>query len=94
MLRHVGHGIRFDHRQPDHRVLPHGPELGTGERSPANQQDGVDPAAPAPALHQRMATGGSRRREAGEGVDHPGREAPRKQSLHEEVPFRLQQQRL
>jgi len=92
MLGHAGHGIGVDHRQPDHRLLPYGPQLGTGERPPADQQDGMDLAAQAPALYQRMAAGGSWRGQAVERVDHPGREAPGEQGLHEEVPPRLQQQ--
>lgn len=92
VLGHAGHGIRFDHWQPDHSILSYGPELGTRECPPTDQQDRLDPAAPAPALYQRMATSGSRWGEAGEGVDHSGRETPWEQSLHEEVPHRLQQQ--
>lgn len=92
MLGHAGHGIGFDHWQPDHGVLSYGPELGTRECPSVDQQDGVDLAASAPALHQRVAAGGSWRGEAGEGANHPGREAPWEQSLHEEVPPRLQQQ--
>lgn len=94
MFRHAGHGIRSDHRQPDHRILPHRPELGTRERPPADQQDRVDTAAPATALHQRVAAGGSWRGEAAKGVDNPRREAPGEQGLHEEVPARLQHQQL
>lgn len=94
MFRHAGNGIGFDHRQPDHSVLPHGPELGARERPAADQQDGLDAAAPAAAFRQRVAPSGPGRGEAGEGPDHPGREAPREQGLHEEVPPRLQQQRV
>lgn len=94
MLRHAGDGIRSHHRQPDHGLLPHRPQLGAGERPPPDEQDGLDAAPPATALHQRVAPGGSGRGEAGEGADRPGREAPREQGLHEEVPPRLQQQRV
>lgn len=92
MLRYAWHGIRFDHRQPDHCIVPHRPELGTRERPPADKQDRLDPVAPATALYQWMATGGSWWGEVGEGVDHPGRETPREQGLHEEVSPWLQQQ--
>lgn len=50
MLGHAGHGFRFDHWQPDHSILPYGPELGTRECPPADQQDRLDPATPATAF--------------------------------------------
>lgn len=94
MLRHAGYGIGSHHRQPDHGVVPHRPELGARERPPADEQDGLDAAPPAAALRQRVAPGGPGRGEAGEGADRAGREAPREQGLHEEVPPGLQQQRV
>lgn len=94
VLRHAGHDIRFDHRQPNHGLLSHGSELGAGERPPPDQQNRLDLAAPASALHQRVAPSGPGWGEAGEGLDHSGWEAPREQGLHEEVSPRLQQQRV
>lgn len=94
MLGHAGHDIGFDHGQPNHGILSYGSELGAGEHPPSDQHNRLDLAAPASALCQRVAPSRSGRGKAGEGLDHSGWEAPRQQSLHEEVSPWLQQQRV
>lgn len=94
MLGHAGHDIGFDHRQPNHSILSYGSELGAGERPPSDQQNRLDFVAPASALCQRVAPSWPGWGKAGEGLDYSGWEAPREQSLHEEVSPWLQQQRI
>ncbi len=94
MFRNVGNGLRPYRRLPDHSFVPHWAHLGVRECPSVDQPFRMDVVAAAPAVCGWVAADRSGWGETGPRVDHPGRQTPWKQGIHEEVSAGLQQQRI